>query len=425
MTADGGVGHAVRWGQAHLPWSPSTFRATGFIVAGVPLSLAAPAAVALSFGLFIPHKFRPGFLEESSPLAVVAAVIMAALLVLAVVPMMTAAQRWRLRSLAGVDLTVAGATPRPSARGVLAWAGRGATWRQVSYHLVVAVLLAACGLAAIGLFASGLALSTVFLWLWVLKGPYSVEAKVVYTVLGLALVVVAPWAVAAVRRLDAGAAARLLGPSRAELRLASVTESRSGLVQAADAERRRIERDLHDGAQARLVSLAMSLGLAHATRADLPDDARALIADAHDQTIKAIEELRDLVRGLHPAVLDELGLDAALSGIVAKMSLPVRLHVNMPRRVAPDIEAAAYFVVSEALANVAKHAAATRVDVTVEQLGGTLRVMVADNGVGGADPALGSGIKGLGQRVRSVDGEFRLDSPPGGPTTVSVELPCE
>lgn len=220
----------------------------------------------------------------------------------------------------------------------------------------------------------------------------------------------------------------LLGRSREEdlaRRVEDLTASRDGAVDAADAERRRIERDLHDGAQQRLVSLALNLGLAKATLTDLPPEAREVIDAAHREAKEAIEELNGLVRGLHPAVLDELGLDAALSGLAARAPLPVRLRVDLPQRVTPAVEAVAYFVVSEALTNVAKHAReATRADVAVTRLGGILRVVIADDGPGGADPARGSGLKGLAQRVRSVDGTFRMSSPAGGPTMMSVELPC-
>jgi signal transduction histidine kinase len=154
-----------------------------------------------------------------------------------------------------------------------------------------------------------------------------------------------------------------------------------------------------------------------------------VIDAAHREAKDAIEELNNLVRGLHPAVLDERGLDAALSGLAARAPLPVRLRVDLPpelsRLATPAVEAVAYFVVSEALTNVAKHAReATRVEVTVTRLGGILRVVIVDDGVGGADPSRGTGLTGLAQRVRSVDGTFRMSSPVGGPTMMSVELPC-
>jgi signal transduction histidine kinase len=169
----------------------------------------------------------------------------------------------------------------------------------------------------------------------------------------------------------------------------------------------------------------MNLGLARATLKDLPEDARTALAEAHEEAKEALGELRNLVRGLHPVVLEDRGLDAALSGIAARSPVPVRLAVDVPRRVPPTVEAVAYFMVSEALANVAKHAqaSAARVDVWLD--GALLRLSVADDGIGGADAARGSGLTGLAQRAASVDGGFEIVSPVGGPTTIMVKLPCE
>jgi signal transduction histidine kinase len=236
---------------------------------------------------------------------------------------------------------------------------------------------------------------------------------------------------------DEAAAQALLGPSRSEqlaLRVESLARSRAEVVAATDAERRRIERDLHDGAQRRLVSLAMQLGMARASLGDdVPASLRQVIEQAHDEATEALAELRQLVRGLHPAVLDDRGLDAALSGIAANAPLPVRLRVDAGARCAPAIEAVAYFVVSEALTNVAKHAGASRAEVTVERAGDRLRVVVADDGRGGAtlegaaaaaNGGGGTGLRGLAQRAAAVDGTLTVDSPPGGPTRITVELPC-
>ncbi|MEV0074325.1 sensor histidine kinase [Amycolatopsis sp. NPDC050768] len=227
-----------------------------------------------------------------------------------------------------------------------------------------------------------------------------------------------------IAQLDASAADALLGPNRWQRRLADLTESRAGVVDAADAERRRIERDLHDGAQQRLVSLAMNLGLARAGLPDLPDEAKQVIVDAHEQAKEALAELRILVRGLHPAILDDRGLDAALSGIAARAPVPVRLRVDLPDRASPTVEAVAYFMVTEALANVAKHAEASRAEVEVRRHGDVLTVAVTDDGIGGADPSNGTGLTGLAHRVYSVDGTLSVSSPAGGPTVVSAELPC-
>jgi signal transduction histidine kinase len=246
------------------------------------------------------------------------------------------------------------------------------------------------------------------------------------TAAGIALLVAAPWLTAGVAALDATVAQALLGPSRAdelEHRVEHLTQTRAGAVDAADAERRRLERDLHDGTQQRLVSLAMNLGMARA-QAATADEAHQAIAEAHEEAKAALTELRNLIRGLHPAVLEDRGLDAALSGVVARMPIPVRLTVDLPRRPSPVIEAVAYFVVSEALANIAKHAQASQAEVFVHRANDRLHVIVSDDGVGGADPALGTGLAGLAKRASSVDGTFEIASPPGGPTLLTVDLPC-
>jgi signal transduction histidine kinase len=202
-----------------------------------------------------------------------------------------------------------------------------------------------------------------------------------------------------------------------------LAQTRAGAVDAADAERRRLERDLHDGTQQRLVSLAMNLGMAR-LEATTAEQAKNAIAAAHEEAKAALTELRNLIRGLHPAVLQDRGLDAALSGVAARMPVPVRLTVDLPRRPAPVIEAVAYFVVSEALTNVAKHAQATQAEVFVQRASDRLHVIISDDGVGGADPARGTGLAGLAKRASSVDGTFEIASPPGGPTLITVDLPC-
>jgi len=256
--------------------------------------------------------------------------------------------------------------------------------------------------------------------------------------LAVAVVLAAPWLARGVSRADEAAARALLGPSRSEElaeRVETLARSRADIVKATDAERRRIERDLHDGAQQRLVSLAMNLGIARTGLTDAPEAARKAIADAHDEAVQALSELREFIRGLHPAVLNDRGLNAALSGLAARAPLPVRVQVDLPRPAGASVEAIAYFIVSESLANIAKHARATRAEITVTRQGNRLRITVTDDGVGGAaipppgdGPAgawSGTGLRGLVQRATAVDGTLSIDSPPGGPTVITAELPCE
>ena len=198
--------------------------------------------------------------------------------------------------------------------------------------------------------------------------------------------------------------------------------SRSRLVAAADDERRRLERNLHDGAQQRLVALSLALRLAESKAPDDPAATAEIIAGASDELARALEELRELARGIHPAVLTDRGLTAALEALAARSPLPVELQ-PVARRLPEPIEAAAYYVVSESLANVVKHAGASSVDVRLSAENGSLLVEVEDDGVGGADAQRGSGLRGLADRVAALDGELRVESPPRGGTRVVAEIP--
>ncbi|TDC33881.1 hypothetical protein E1261_05370 [Kribbella albertanoniae] len=208
-------------------------------------------------------------------------------------------------------------------------------------------------------------------------------------------------------------------------RVSRLVTSRQQVVDSAEAERRRMERDLHDGAQQRLVSLAMTLGRAKNRLGDKDPSVRSLIEEAHSEALQAIAELRDLTRGLHPPVLTDRGLDAAISAVAARSPVPVRVSVDVDPRPSLTIESIAYFVVTEALTNVAKHADAARAEVRIVRIGNLLRVEVTDDGRGGAHPEGGTGLQGLSDRVAGVDGQLSLSSPPGGPTVLTAEVPCE
>ncbi|MER6302612.1 histidine kinase [Kitasatospora sp. NPDC001539] len=387
------------------PWSPEAWRDARFIAAGIPLALPVWGAVTTSSLLF--------------PVLAV---------VLVCTHWLTAVQRGRLRVLYGVEVPPPGVPASGRLRRLRLVLG----WRQIAYHLLVGPALAAGALAVVYLWGVALVLTTLYAWVWMLPLEAELRSRlagldVVLTGIGVLLLVVTPWLATLAAWLEVRSAQVLLGPNRAEKlerRVEEIAESRAGLVDAVDAERRRIERDLHDGAQQRLTSLAMNLGLARRTLKDCPPDAMQVITAAHEEAQAAIDELRDLVRGLHPAVLEDRGLDAALSGIAARAPLPVRLDVDLAERIAPTVEAVAYFTVSEALTNVAKHARASVVDVSVRTAGGRLRLVVSDDGVGGADASRGTGLTGLRKRAASVDGTLSVLSPLGGPTTITVELPC-
>jgi PAS domain S-box-containing protein len=200
--------------------------------------------------------------------------------------------------------------------------------------------------------------------------------------------------------------------------------SRVRLLRAGDEARRRLERNLHDGAQQRLVSLSLALRLAHARLRDAPEEAERLLAGASEELAQALEELRELARGIHPAVLSERGLSAALEALAGRAPVPVGVTVP-PDRFPPAVEAAAYYVISEALANVAKYAEASAVEIRVTRQNGRAVVEVADDGVGGADPTRGSGLSGLVDRVEALDGVLKVESEPGAGTRIRAEIPCE
>jgi signal transduction histidine kinase len=202
-------------------------------------------------------------------------------------------------------------------------------------------------------------------------------------------------------------------------------DARQRILAAADEERRRIERDIHDGAQQRLVAVALTLGLAEARLVSDPASASQLVAQAREEAQLAIEELRELARGIHPALLADRGLGAALEALATRAPVPVQISGVPADPLGQAVEAAAYFVTAEALTNVAKYAHASEAFVHLSLEADSLRLQVRDDGVGGADPSSGSGLRGLRDRVDALDGRFELDSPPGGGTTITVEIPAE
>jgi signal transduction histidine kinase len=218
-------------------------------------------------------------------------------------------------------------------------------------------------------------------------------------------------------------AAAVLPGRGARERIAALEETRAGAVDLQESELRRIERDLHDGAQARLVALGMSLGLAEQKLASDPAAAQELLAEARRGTHEALEELRSLARGIHPPVLADRGLEAAISALADRTPLRVDVSVDLPRRPPDAVETAAYFVVAEALANAGKHAGAGRVEIGVRYVDGRVVVEVVDDGSGGADAA-GGGLGGLAQRVGALDGRLEVTSPSGGPTRIEAVIPC-
>jgi signal transduction histidine kinase len=327
---------------------------------------------------------------------------------------------------------------RVSVPGLWEWLrvryGEAATWREVGYAILLVTLgpLLYLAVAAFTFVDLVFLVSPVLIYY---RGTIalgfsniaSVEESLWYFVLGLVLLAAVPYLFGLLAGAHAAMARALLrgtDDERLRAELGAVSRSRARLVDAFEVERHRIERDLHDGAQQRLVSLTLKLGIA---KLDIPEDSPAHqpVSEAHDQAKALMAELRELIRGLHPRVLTDRGLPAALGELADNASIPVTVHTEIDGRLPSHVEATAYFVVAEALTNVAKHSGATAATISVRAHRGVLTVEVSDNGVGGADPARGSGLTGLADRVAVVNGRMLMSSPIGGPSTVCVELPCQ
>jgi len=313
------------------------------------------------------------------------------------------------------------------------WRGAGprltdaATWRRFGYALLFTTVLAAGGAVVVAtmaglLFAPAGVVLAVVLDSDMTAGVGSTAAAVGVWLL---MVVLTEYAATTVAGVQAAVARRTLtdrdAPLAAQVR--ELARSRTRLVDAFEAERSRIERDLHDGAQQRLVALVMTLGMSELTLAEPDGDVAPLLAKAREQAEAVLGDLRELIRGIHPRVLTDRGIQAAVAEIGDRCPLPVEVRIDLPGRPARSVESIAYFVVSEALANVVKHARASRVEVVGTATGDRLALTVRDDGAGGADPEGGTGLQGLADRVAVVGGALRLTSPRGGPTELRVELP--
>ncbi|GIH03510.1 hypothetical protein Rhe02_15770 [Rhizocola hellebori] len=405
--------------------SPWAWQATFHVVAGMFLSVTTGAVICSAAVLWWAAVLSLAEGPTGSWMLRVLYVVVAVVVPLAVpscVRFFSALQRERFRALLGVDIAAPKYGPGTGwRRSVRLWTASG-MWRQLVYHLLAPLLGGLGGVAVVLCWAAPLLAA---LWSESMSGPRGLLAFGGATVLLFA----APWLARGVAAADTAAARRLLGRDHAEElaeRVESLARSRADLVAAEDTQRRRIERDLHDGVQQRLVSLALNLGMARAASTDRSPQDAAVIAAAHEDATAALAELRDFVRGLHPAVLNDRGLDAALSGVAARASLPVQLNVHIGQRCSPSIEAIAYFAVSEALTNIAKHAEASRAEIAAQRVGDRLIIAVTDDGRGGASvDSTGTGLQGLAQRAAAVDGRLTVVSPPGGPTTITVDLPCE
>jgi Histidine kinase/Putative sensor len=305
--------------------------------------------------------------------------------------------------------------------------GDPSTWRDLLWTLVNAPVGVVLGLLPAFLLAAGTWTVACDSWSlldgWTNAVPHGFGFQVFFLSMLPACVIAGPWLL----KMHATAASSLLAPTRKEMaaRVGELTESRQGAVDASAAELRRIERDLHDGTQARLVALGLNIGFAEQMVRDNPDMALTLLAEARASSSQALSELRALVRGIHPPVLAERGLDGAVRALALSLPLPIDLHIELPGRPSAPVESAGYFAIAEALANVVKHSGANRAWVQLEYDHGRLVAIVGDNGAGGARLRAGGGLQGIERRLNAFDGMVAVTSPVGGPTQVTMELPCE
>ncbi|MFE5943361.1 sensor histidine kinase [Streptomyces sp. NPDC056480] len=413
------------------PFEGRTWRALLYVLIGLPLSVCwfalSIAFVSAGAGLLITFLGVPilaGALAMCRGFGVV--------------------ERARARALLDVDVR-APEPVRGRTGGAFSWMGAmlksGASWRHLLYAVVHMPWAVFSFSVTVAFWAWGWSLFTYPLWQWVfpayvgqdgiqlygdgthslyLDSPFEIA---VTSLVGLLFVMVGPWLLRGFVAVDRFLVSGLLGPSRLASRVTELESDRGVVVDTAAADLRRIERDLHDGAQARLAALAMDLGLAKEKLAEDPQAAAVLVDEAHGEVKLALQELRDLARGIHPAVLTDRGLDAALSAVASRCAVPVSVDVDLPARPVAAIEGIAYFTVSELLRNVTAHARARRAWVDVWRTGGRLMLQVRDDGVGGAHVVTGRSLSSLTERVGAVDGVLAVDSPEGGPTTVTVELP--
>lgn len=256
----------------------------------------------------------------------------------------------------------------------------------------------------------------------------SVGESLVLAALGIPILILGLFAIVGTARVHLLIARALLGPGeRAQLeeRVSHLRESRTRVMDAEMQELRRIERDLHDGAQQWLVATAIDLAMAKEKMESEPEVARELIEKAGSQTRQALTDIRNLVRGISPAILVDRGLDPAISALAIRCPIPVHVDVEIDRRLPEAVETTAYFIAAESLTNIAKHSGATEARITARLFGNRLLLEIEDNGTGGADPRGGTGLTGLRDRASALDGELRIESPVGGPTRIRAELPCE
>ena len=346
-------------------------------------------------------------------------------------------ERLRVRSLLGVEISDpysrvphdASRTDKIKARMLDRY-----TWQDLLYLFLLFPIGLAQFVIAVVMLSVGPAFAGAPLW-YALGAEVDVDGSdlnnwlIVFLLSAVGFLVMGamPYVFIGIGRTHAWLARKLLGKDREaelEARVGELTVSRSRALGSAVVDLRRIERDLHDGAQQRLVKLSMDLGMAREMMETDPEEAKALIEEAHEESKRAMQEIRDLARGIHPAVLTDRGLRPALSALAARSTVPVELNITLDERIPEHVETAAYFIVAEALTNIARHSQATSATVTIRRFGDLLFLDIEDDGAGGAQINRGSGLAGIRDRAAALEGRVVIESPPGRGTLVHVELPC-
>ena len=413
---------ALRLRPDRLLTSAWPWRSLAYLAGGIPLGAvlltALPSLIATGIGLI--------------PLGIGVVLLLAVGLI--GVPV-GALERRRLRLIDPAPAPSPHRRPtRPGPRGWLSTRLREAiTWQELAFAILTGTVLWVLDLLVVT-FAVALSGLTLLAPVIVALLPPSATPNgqrlyhggLIWLVppIGVLVSVALAYAVTAVAGARAALARAILVTDPDRVRLVELTRSRSRLVEGFDDERRRIERDLHDGVQQRLLALSVSLGLAQLELAEAGSPVTATISGAHGESRAILEELRQLIRGIHPRILTDRGLGAAVADLAGRSTVPADTDLDLPGRFPRVVESTAYFVVSEALANVDRHSEATRATVTVRYARGTLTVDVRDDGRGGADPLQGTGLRGLADRADAAGARLLVASPPGGPTLLRLEIPC-
>jgi len=415
--------HELRGDRHRLPWPPfvRTLKESLHLLLDFPIGIATFTTIVTLVSLGVPMLI----MIVGLPILIATGII---------VRFVANFERWRVRVLLDAPDLRPARWPRedqPFLQRLWTCTKDPTVWKEAFYELALFPWGIATFTATVIIWSAAIGGILYPTYFWALPEVDEWWQVLLITLGGFVVLYVGPWIIHGIALLGRAFARALLGVSARELsaKVEELSKRRAQTVDAATAERQRIERALHDGAQVRLTALAMELGRAKEKLDTDPEGARDLLDHAHDEAKRALAELRDLARGIHPAILTDRGLEAALCALAARAPIPVEVVVDLPERPAPALEATAYYVAAEGITNVMRHANATRASISVTRDDDQILVEVQDDGRGSARIAapnglVPTGLRGLVDRVAGVDGELTLSSPPGGPTVLRAELPC-